>query len=252
MLRGAFGPALKRTVCVNPAFECEGCFAASDCIFFNFYEKQNSYHLYRFDVDLSPKLFQFSIYLFNSAALQLPYVLSALHLMLTKIGLSGGTKRYENFTIDCNGKRVYDHGRFHIDGIQLQKFSYAPLSNSFTLRLLTPLRMKHHNEFLKTAPSLAQILYSIHLRYEELSGRGRSPLGYEPTFHQTFARTRFLDLGRYSRRQESKLKIGGVVGEIGYSCVDEHSRELLRLGEFIGVGKQTVFGMGKILVEESK
>lgn len=251
MIRGAFGPALKRTVCINPAFECKGCFESSECLFFDFYEKQNSYHSYRFDVDLSPNRFEFSLYIFNNSASKLPYILAALEMMLTKIGLSAGRKRYDDFTIDCDGIRIYEKGRFYLDFIKLQKFSHTPLSDTFTLQFLTPLRMKDRNEFLKSAPSLEQILHSIHLRYEALSGRGRSPLGYEPSYHQTFARTRFLDLGRYSRRQETKLKIGGIVGEMGYSGVDERSCKLLRLGELIGVGKQTVFGMGKIALKES-
>jgi CRISPR-associated endoribonuclease Cas6 len=136
--------------------------------------------------------------------------------------------------------------------VQLQKFSYTPLGENFTLRFLTPLRIKSQNEFLKTTPSLTQLLYSIRNRYAELNAQGRTKLGYEPSFHQRFGRTSFLDLTRYSSRQESKLGIGGIMGEIGYSGVDEESRQLLRLGELIGVGKQTVFGMGKILVEESK
>ena len=136
--------------------------------------------------------------------------------------------------------------------VQLQKFSYKPLCEEFTLRFLTPLRIKSQNEFLKTTPTLTQLLFSIRNRYEDLSGNGRAKLGYEPSFHQRFARTSFLDLTRYSSRQESKLGIGGIMGEIGYSGVDEESRRLLRLGELIGIGKQAVFGLGKIKIEEAK
>jgi CRISPR/Cas system endoribonuclease Cas6 (RAMP superfamily) len=42
------------------------------------------------------------------------------------------------------------------------------------------------------------------------------------------------------------------MGEVGYSGVDEESRRLLRLGELIGIGKQAVFGLGKIKIEEAK
>jgi len=250
MLRGAFGPALKHTVCINPSFTCKACFASSSCLYYRFYELQNSYHPYRFEVNLSPKTFKFSLYLFSEATKQLPYVLSALHWMLTKIGLWSDNRRYEHFSIDIGGSRVYDGSRFNLTQVQTVQYAPIPTNASFVLKLETPLRMKHQGQLLKNTPSLVQLLHSIHLRFEELHGRGRSPLGYEPSFHQRFARTRFLDLSRYSRRQERKLKIGGIVGEIGYSDVDERSRALLRLGELIGAGKQTSFGLGKITIEE--
>ena len=42
------------------------------------------------------------------------------------------------------------------------------------------------------------------------------------------------------------------MGEISYSDIDEKSVILLQLGELLGVGKQTVFGMGKIEVKDIK
>ncbi len=46
------------------------------------------------------------------------------------------------------------------------------------------------------------------------------------------------------------MKIGGVLGEITYDDIDEKSYQLLKLGEIIGVGKQTVFGLGEIEIEK--
>lgn len=252
MLRGAFGPALKQTVCVNPSYKCDNCFAANSCLYYQFYEKTNHPHPYRFEVELDPNKYTFSLLLFNHAAGQLPYALSALQRMLTKIGLGSDRRCYEDFTISCNNLLIYSGGSFHVSNVELQKFSYTPIGDQFTLRFLTPLRIKSQNGFLKTTPTLTQLLYSIRNRYEELSGNGRVKLGYEPSFHQRFARTSFFDLTRYSSRQESKLGIGGIMGEIGYSGVDEESRQLLRLGELIGIGKQTVFGLGKIKLQEDK
>jgi CRISPR-associated endoribonuclease Cas6 len=250
MVRGAFGPALKQTVCVNPSYECSNCFAAKECLFYDFYEKVNHPHTYRFEVELDSKKFAFSLLLFNYAAVKLPYILSTLQRMITKIGLSATRNRYEEYAIWCNNQKIYDGSSFNMSNITLQKFSYIPIEDEFTLRFLTPLRIKSQNGFLKTTPTLTQILYSIRNRYEELAGNGRTKLGYEPSYHQRFARTSFLDLTRYSSRQESKLGIGGIMGEIGYSHVDEESRRLLRLGELIGIGKQAVFGLGKIKIEE--
>lgn len=42
------------------------------------------------------------------------------------------------------------------------------------------------------------------------------------------------------------------MGEMWISDLDERSFELLKLGELIGVGKQTVFGLGKITIQGVK
>lgn len=43
-LRGAFGYALKKVVCVNPSYECENCFAKDTCLYHEFFVLQNNYH----------------------------------------------------------------------------------------------------------------------------------------------------------------------------------------------------------------
>jgi CRISPR/Cas system endoribonuclease Cas6 (RAMP superfamily) len=44
------------------------------------------------------------------------------------------------------------------------------------------------------------------------------------------------------------MKLGGVIGSINFSYIDEESFKLLKLGEIIGVGKQVTFGLGCIKV----
>ena len=52
MYRGALGYALKKVTCINPSLKCEGCFALSSCLYYDFYEKNNAYHNYRLDLEL--------------------------------------------------------------------------------------------------------------------------------------------------------------------------------------------------------
>jgi len=89
MLRGGFGASLKDVVCINPKFECEGCFAADNCLYYQFFEAKNRFHDFRLDFDLYPKRLQFGLYLFNEATQKYPYVLSALHRMIERRGLGG-------------------------------------------------------------------------------------------------------------------------------------------------------------------
>jgi CRISPR/Cas system endoribonuclease Cas6 (RAMP superfamily) len=46
------------------------------------------------------------------------------------------------------------------------------------------------------------------------------------------------------------MNMGGIVGEIEFKNLNKESYEVLKLGELLGVGKQTVFGLGKIKMEE--
>ena len=55
MLRGTFGYALKRVTCINPSYRFDGCFAKDNCLYYEFFEKQNSFHPFWFDVNLRNK-----------------------------------------------------------------------------------------------------------------------------------------------------------------------------------------------------
>ena len=95
-LRGAFGYALKRVVCINPKYDCIDCFAQNSCLFYNFYEEKNSFHKYRFDFTLAQSSYLFDYYLFDSATKELPYILSAFIKMLKDNGLGKDKKTYND------------------------------------------------------------------------------------------------------------------------------------------------------------
>lgn len=46
------------------------------------------------------------------------------------------------------------------------------------------------------------------------------------------------------------MNLGGIMGHIKIKNLNKESYEVLKLGELLGVGKQTVFGLGRIEVEE--
>lgn len=120
------------------------------------------------------------------------------------------------------------------------------------LRLLTPLRIKKNNAFVRhISPNnfdFNDILGSIFRRYNELLGceRAKTPHFKGEIIH---ANTEFTELIRKSSRQRAMMSLGGLVGELEISALDAQSYAFLRLGEFIGVGKSCVFGLGKIKLE---
>ncbi len=53
------------------------------------------------------------------------------------------------------------------------------------------------------------------------------------------------DWDRYSERQGTKMKMGGFLGEITFEGDLAEFVPFLKLGEFLHIGKETVFGLGK-------
>ncbi|HDZ02552.1 MAG TPA: CRISPR system precrRNA processing endoribonuclease RAMP protein Cas6 [Nitrospirae bacterium] len=56
---------------------------------------------------------------------------------------------------------------------------------------------------------------------------------------------KWYDWERYSARQETKMKMGGFVGEITFEGDIEPFMPILKAGEVLHVGKGTGFGLGK-------
>jgi hypothetical protein len=60
---------------------------------------------------------------------------------------------------------------------------------------------------------------------------------------------RWLDWERYSHRQRTKMRLGGLMGEVEYGFADAMSMAeflpLLILGELLHIGTSTTFGLGK-------
>ena len=80
-------------------------------------------------------------------------------------------------------------------------------------------------------------------------GRRDKRFAYEIKGEITSKDLRFLDLRRYSNRQQTAMNMGGIIGKIGNWRVNKECYEGLKLGENLGAGKQTAFGLGKIKVK---
>ena len=259
MFRGALGYALKKVVCINPSYVCENCFAQENCLFYEFYEQKNVAHNYRFDIELGRDDYSFGLYLFADACKKLPYVLSAIHQMLTEQGLGRDKVKLSDFKITVDAKEVYDGKEFcRFDSIEQKSIDFLNRAEAFDeiepknilLKLKTPLRIKKNNRFLRDTVELEDIIRSINQRYTQLTtGESYAKLGYKPSSTTISTSLEYKTLIRNSNRQKSTMKMDGVMGEMVLANVDARSLELLKLGELIGAGKQTVFGLGKIEVD---
>ncbi|MDF1884320.1 CRISPR system precrRNA processing endoribonuclease RAMP protein Cas6 [Sulfurimonas sp. SAG-AH-194-C21] len=224
-IRGAFGYALKEEVCVNPIFKCENCFSAKECIFYDFYEAQNTTNNFRLDFKLFSKKYKFSLLLFGEAQKHK----SALHN-----AMMNSLKEYKN--IDFKEK---------VKNLEKKK-----TVKIIKLSFITPLRMKKKNRFATRDIDLLDILLSIYKRHRDLKGLDFERANIDTSYKVVSKHLLYQELTRRSNKQNTKMQLGGLMGEMVISNVSKEVYNLLKLGEVIGVGKSTVFGLGKIKIED--
>lgn len=253
MFRGALGMALKRTVCVNPTYQCEGCFSAKECLYYEFYEEKNVFHMFRLDIVLQPKSFDYSLYLFEEATRSLAYVLSAIQKAAEEEGYGKERKKMKIKQISVSRQIVYDGKEFLPLSEPKPKYlildSFCP---NIRLEFTMPLRIKENNTLARKKIALHTLVGNVHRRVSQLKGEKPSPLGHKVQGDIVHSTLNFVEMKRHSNRQDKGMNMGGLKGSMDIEGLDEKSYEYLKIGEIIGVGKQTVFGLGSYTIKENK
>jgi CRISPR/Cas system endoribonuclease Cas6 (RAMP superfamily) len=128
------------------------------------------------------------------------------------------------------------------------------------IEFLTPLRLKVRNRYTDS-PTFTDLLEHLVARVEALARyHGPATNGLDGAEALAAARQvrvaasdlKWHDWERYSARQETRMKLGGVVGRMEVEGVPDSLWPWLRLGEMIHVGKGTSFGLGRYRVRISK
>lgn len=285
-LRGAFGHALKKAVCTVHKKECTSCILSKQCLFARlFLEKENPTdkklpsipYPYVIEPPFDNKTFykaneqfEFSLVLFGNIWELLPFLVYAFEIMGTKgIGRSNdGINQNASFIIK-DVIACHDNLNQSIYNVEKQKLLSSPkpedlsyISNSIfipspqkvELILHTPLRFKAKNQFSANL-DFAQ-LYKLMLRRVSTTFRAYGEQEIDIDFHvllEMAQQIKIIDFQikweeqvRYSSRQHTKLKIGGLIGSIMYEGNIIPFLSLLDLATLLHLGKQTSFGLGKV------
>lgn len=251
-IRGGFGHALKKVTCINPSYNCDGCFATSNCLYHEFYEEKNIFHKYRLNFDLGSELYNFDFYLFDSAIPKLPYVVSAFHMLLTQIGLGKEKKTYNNFDMFINDENCFINSKLLLPQNFTKTFQIDNFCPNIILEFVTQLRIKKDNVYIRNNEiALDDIVNSIYQRQMKLLGREFKKFPYQIRGDIASKDLVFKELSRYSNRQKTDMKLGGIVGTMEIKNLSIETYNILKVGELIGVGKSTVFGLGKIRIKST-
>jgi len=274
MLRGVFGLSLRHLACMTRQRVCGPCPLLAACpypLIFetpapaehrlqNFSAVPNAYVLepppwgrrrYRAGEDLV-----FEMVLFGQALEKLPLVILAWQRALAR-GLGGGTAglaemlflnpQGEEKIFDASLSRVRPHeARLRLPPLQV--------AADFSLNFVTPLRLQENGRILPPEGVTAKVLLMALVR--RLSLILEFHAGLKPGYDfQRLSRLaegvgavsnlRWLHWERWSNRQKRKMALNGLAGEIRLSGLPLEFYDFLRLGQWVHVGKNATFGLGR-------
>ena len=219
----------------------------------------------------------FSLVLFGSAVGQLPFFVYAFMILGESFGIGKGRGRFKLLEVeDENGKQLFDNGNLS-GGFLIRKAGeimgkrQSSEGREIILRFETPLRMKtaygREKKALVTAMDdrnafrvLLKSLYHRAFVLNRLYGEGVNEEPYDSRklplvdgdVEVVRADTFWYDWERYSQRQQRRMKLGGLMGEVTLNDKVSQYEPLLHLGEYLHVGKGTGFGLGKYQIVEEE
>lgn len=279
--RGGFGQVFRRIVCSTREKECLGCVLRKKCSYPYIFETappENTQALSKYENVPRPFIFEpplekkreyapgeslhFQIILVGDSIQYLPYFIVAFREM-GEAGLGRDRRPFilsdiEAIALDktCS---IYSSRTNTVKNIDYS-YSGAELSREFLhecskiqVQFVTPVQLKDAGKFatcptfhvffrqvMRRVSALSYFHHGRHLEadYAGLAERARRvSLVENKTFQQSWE--------RYSRRQQQRMKIGGLLGGVVYEGDLSEFLPWLAIGEHIHAGKNAVFGLGK-------
>ncbi|NCB38595.1 MAG: CRISPR system precrRNA processing endoribonuclease RAMP protein Cas6 [Erysipelotrichia bacterium] len=285
--RGALGFQLLRIACIQRkalASGCKGCVVFGKCAYAQCYETGQGHinegfsrtnedmpHLMVIDTGFAGlqtltegSLFDFTVQLYGCAVEASPYLIVAAR----NAGMTGLTQR----RVPCNLEEVIDDSNartvWSADADQVR----LPLINNLTIeepdlvlpddcelkmRFITPVAFKDKaNGSLTLEPEFSRIVGSLLRRYSAFEASDGKKLNWD--FAALTAVARQIRIAgmklepvyweRFSTRQQQRIPVSGVIGQVTYVGPVASFQDLLKAGEIIRCGRSTTFGQGKISI----
>lgn len=270
-LRGAFGHALKQAACMTREKNCPDCALYHSCLYPAIFAPptltQSSLHNIRNTPPpylIEPpswgrkhystgEQFSFNMVLMGSARHQLALISYAWQKAFAKEVGKGQGKLIdiEIEKADKQWQSVMHNGRIqeHPAHIRLPE----NIASTQTLHIHTPLRLQHNGNILNPKTIDSQTLLIQLLRRSSLVSESHLGIPIQADFTDlknkagqvsSTLNLHWKDWTRYSNRQQQKMQLGGCIGTWHLEKIPLEFRQLLYLGQWLHIGKNTVFGMG--------
>ena len=284
IVRGAFGDIFRKLVCIPSCREAKTCDIRADCPYARVFEPQaargegpsglvdwprpfvfRAAHLDGRTV-LPEEAFHFDVHNFDVRDPALPYFVLAF-AQLAREGLGPGRGRAELTSVDqldlheARVAQVFDGGQFRMR--ELAAPNVVDLSETpervvrLRVRFVTPTELKAVHQ-VAARPEFGILFGRLRDRISNLRalyGAGPLEIDFSAMGERAAAvrMTRWdlqqTEVDRLSSRTGQRHPLGGFVGEAEYEGELGEFLPYLRLGKWVGVGRQTVWGKGEVEVE---
>ena len=204
----------------------------------------------------------FGLVLIGKAIEYLPYFIYTFD-ELGKVGIGKGKGKFVLMQVTCGDETIY-----HIDSKTVKSFKTASFSldgvptddaspGKLRLSLLTPTRLFFDGqvtfeiEFHMLVRNLLRrlsLLCYFHCNGDPSSWDFKGMIDKANEVQVTDRKVKWYDWERYSGRQDRRIKMGGLVGDITFSGDLLPFMPLINAGEVVHVGKGATFGLGKYSV----
>ena len=278
---GAFGNAFHRIECSRPEHDCPACYLRDECLYYRYFSRTDQgkkQPVRPYIIEAPPGAedgFQPGerlSFLFTLVGESLQHLLRFFPVF-EAMGKQGMGKGRQSGMGRCDLEAVYnlnDEAAIPVyprsndhpwppDPVKRRWSEFARQTDEpvdkVGIQFLTPARIQHRGKLIDNIPFhilVARLLNRISdLDREYCGGVLNIPVRMlvdlaEKEVEIAENRTTWRDWERYSARQKSRMKFGGVIGEIIYRGNLGPFVPYLLLGEYVHVGKQATFGNGVV------
>jgi hypothetical protein len=276
--RGAFGHALRRTVCITREPECTHCLLWRSCVYSQVFETPAGHGPLLEKINAAPhpyimqplatsgrqyapgESFELHLTLLGAAIGHLPYLTHALR-QVGEHGIGKGDGRcaletVQQESVPGNGEwqEIYTPGG-SLQALPGSVPLIPPLPQGLRVVLQTPFRLLQEGTPIRSGRFSFQLFINTLMRRISLLHAYHAGVELEADFKALSQRAAGIPLleaelhwhewSRYSNRQQNKVQMGGLVGSFGLP-VDglEDFWPWLWLGQWVHAGKGAVMGMG--------
>jgi hypothetical protein len=281
--RGLLGHSLRHSVCVTRAPTCDGCMLRSHCAYSTFFETPpvSAQTAQRYNALPHPFVLEpppagqceyapgeplaLGLTLIGPAGDLRPYLIHALQRAGERgLGREGGRFRLHQVIQETalgtdHWQPVFDASHGTLQPLNTAPQALAPCPETLALDLLTPLRLKQRGHYVRPAQLSARaLLGTLATRIELLAELYAAPAralernALHSAIDQIEIETtslRWVEWTRYSSRQRTHMQLGGLLGPLRLHGPGLAPLwPLIALGQWLHVGKNTSFGLGRYRV----
>lgn len=277
-LRGVFGHALRRAACMTRQKECTHCplletcpysriFANPPSALLNKSQQQNPPQPYIIEAPANGirhytagSHYHFETVLIGYARTQLPLIAYAFKQAFERgIGQNKARGTLTDIAIEQTNtwQTVYQQQTIKPHSQNLLLPTHYP--TACTIQFQTPLRIQQQGSVLGIFRLNSEILLTQLLRristlaalYWQPLEANYPALLQAATQIQSKQELHWQDWTRYSNRQQQEMTLGGALGTWQFENLLLPFSQLLYLGQWLHIGKETVFGLGRYTIKES-